>query len=289
MKKIRTFWQLFMQAVSLFANCHGMKLSAALSFYTVFSIGPFLIIIISLAGIFFGKQAVEGKVYGEISGMIGSDIALQVQDIIRNIQNSHHTTLGSIIGFVILVIGASSVFSEIHESLNLIWGVKAKPKKVISHLLLRRLLSFSLMIGITFLLLVSLLINALADLLSEHLAHRLNDSVLQSFYRLNLVLIFIVVSILFTVIFKILPNTYIRWKDAIVGALFTSILFLIGKFMIGFYLGNSSVGVTYGAAAAIVILMLWVYYSSMILYFGACFTRVYAMHIFKLHRNAQKL
>ncbi|HMH35247.1 MAG TPA: YihY/virulence factor BrkB family protein [Puia sp.] len=288
-KKIKTFWQLFKKAFFLFIHYHGLKLSASLSFYTVFSVGPFLIIIISLAGIFFGKEAVEGKVYGEISGLIGSDIALQVQDIIRNIQKSNHSTIGSILGFVILLIGASSVFSEIHESLNHIWSVKAKPKKVFFHLVIRRLLSFSLLLGMAFLLLVSLLVNALADVLSEHLKSNLKDSIIKSFYSLNLVLIFVVVAALFAVIFKILPNTYIRWKDAITGALFTSVLFLIGKFLIGFYLGNSSIGATYGAAAAIVVLMVWVYYSSIILYFGACFTRVYANHRDKMIRKPQAL
>jgi membrane protein len=141
---------------------------------------------------------------------------------------------------------------------------------------IRKLISFSLLIAVSFLLMVSLLINTLVDALSDRLRHFFNSSLVNLFYALNVIFIFLVVSFLFTLIFKILPNAVIRWKDAVVGSTITAFLFLIGKFAIGFYLGNSRIGITYGTTASIVILMLWVYYSSIILYFGASFTYIYA-------------
>ena len=274
--KIKSFFLLFKKAFLQFNGYNGLKLSAALSYYTVFSLAPFLIIIISLTGIFFGRQAVEGRVYNEMKGLIGSDAAKQIQEIILNIQHNNHGTIGSIIGFIVLVLGASGVFSEIQGSINYIWSAESSKKKGWLLLLTRKLLSFSLLISMAFILLVSLLVNAVIDLLSEHLKNYFPASVVQLFYILNIILILVIIACLFTLIFKVLPNAIIRWTDAIIGALVTSFLFLIGKFIIGFYLGNSKIGITYGATASIVILMLWVYYSSIILYFGACFTKAYA-------------
>jgi membrane protein len=259
-----------------FDHLNGLKLSAALSYYTVFSIAPLLIVIISLAGIFFGQQAVEGRVYHQISGLVGSDAALQVQDIIKNIRQSNHGMAGGVIGMIILIIGASGVFSEIQGSINFLWNIPPPEKKGFLMAVIRKLISFSLLIAVSFLLLVSLVINAIVDALSERLKHFFDTSMINMFYLLNIVLVLAIVIFLFTLIFKILPNANIRWKDAIVGATITALLFLIGKFVIGFYLGNSRIGITYGTTASIVILMLWVYYSSIILYFGASYTYIYA-------------
>jgi membrane protein len=259
-----------------FNYCNGLKLSAALSYYTIFSIGPLLIIIISLAGIFLGKSAVEGRVYAQLKDLVGSDAALQVQNIISNIRVSNHGKLGGVIGFIVLLIGASGVFSEIQGSINYIWSIPPPRKKGFLVALFQKLLSFSLLVGLAFLMIVSLLVNALIELLSNRLEHIFSAKVIKDFYAVNLLIIFLIITFLFTIIFKILPNARIRWKDAIIGACVTAVLFLIGKFIIGFYLGNSKIGVTYGATASIVILMLWVYYSSIILYFGAVFTRMRA-------------
>lgn len=275
-KRLKSFFGLFRDSFLLFNDYNGLKLSAALSYYTVFSLAPFLIVIISLAGIFFGREAVEGRVYEQISGLVGSDAALQVQSIIQNIQQSRHGTIGGIIGFVVLLIGASGVFSEIQGSLNYLWSINPKSKKGIILFLFRKLLSFSLLISMAFILMVSLTVNAVIDLLSERLKTIMPESVVDLFYSVNLGLLLVIITVLFTLIFKILTNAIIQWKDAAVGASVTSFLFLLGKFVIGFYLGNSKIGITYGTTASIVILMLWVYYSSIILYFGACFTRIYA-------------
>jgi len=269
-------WQRLIKCFIHFIDLNGLKLSAALSYYTVFSIAPLLIVIISLAGVFFGQQAVEGQVYHQISGLVGSDAALQVQDIIGNIRKSNHGVAGGIIGTIVLIIGASGVFSEIQSSINYIWNIPPPKKKGFLIAVIRKLISFSLLIAVSFLLMVSLVVSALAEALSDRLRHLFNGSMVSLFYVLNILFILIIVSFLFTLIFKILPNALIRWKDSVIGAILTAFLFLIGKFVIGLYLGNSRIGITYGTTASIVILMLWVYYSSIILYFGATFTYIYA-------------
>lgn len=276
MKRIRNFFTMFKNAFGLFNEHNGLKLSAALSYYTVFSLGPLLVIIVSVAGIFFGKKAVQGKVYGQISGLVGKDAALQIQQIMQNIQQSHHSIIGGIIGFIILIIGASGVFSEIQESINYLWSVEPKAKKKFLQAITRKLLSFSLLAGMSFVLLVSLIINSLIDVLSERLKSYFPEYAFYLFYVLNIFIILFIITWLFTMIFKVLPGARISTKHAFVGASFTAILFLIGKFIIGFYLGNSKIGLTYGATASVVVTMLWVYYSSIILYFGAAFTKIYS-------------
>lgn len=273
---LKNSWQILVKSFNHFIDFNGLKLSAALSYYTVFSIAPLLIVITSLSGLFFGQLAVEGKVYSQISGLVGSDTALQIQDIIRNTQLSSHGKLGGIIGTIVLLIGASGVFSEIQSSINYLWAIPAPMKKAFLFALLRKLISFSLLIGFAFIFLVSLTANAVLDILSDRLKGLFSDSLIKLFYFVNLALIVLVISAMFMLIFKILPNSSISWKHAFIGAVVTSVLFLFGKFIIGFYLGHSLIGATYGTTASIVILMLWIYYSSIILYFGACYTAVYA-------------
>jgi membrane protein len=278
MKRLGQVFRLLANAGKSFLEDEGFKLSASLSYYTVFALGPLLIIIISLAGIFFGRVAVQGKIYQEINGLVGSEVALQIQDIISNIQHSHATTAGAVIGAIVLVIGATGVFTEMQGSINFIWSVKAKPKKGWLKYLINRLISFSLVIGLGFLLLVSLIVNALLTLLSDRLIKIFPDYTVSLFQFINTLIILVVITGLFTVIFKVLPDAVISWKDALIGSALTAALFLLGKFLIGIYLGQSRLGFTYGTAASIVIVLTWVYYSSVILYFGAEFTKVYALH-----------
>jgi membrane protein len=278
---MRKYWLILRQAFTEFNNDNGMKLSASLSYYTIFSLGPVLIIVIALAGIFFGREAVEGKIYYQINGLVGNQAALQIQEIIKNTQESQLGTSGAVIGIVILVIGATGVFAEIQDSINYIWSIRAKPKRGIVKLILNRVISFSLIISFGFILMVSLAIHAVVDLLYEKLAHYFEDVLLVIFQGLNYLILFAVISVLFSIIFRILPDATIRWKDAYVGAAFTAMLFMVGKFLIGFYLGRSNISETFGAAASIVILLVWVYYSSIILYFGAEFTKVYTMNLGK--------
>ena len=271
------FFYVLKEAAKAFSGDNAVKLSAALSYYTIFAIGPLLVIVLSLSGIFLGEAAVEGKLYGQIRGLIGSDAAKQVQEIIQNIQKTNNSTIGAIIGGIVLVIGATGIFAEIQDSINYIWSLKAKPKRGFIKLLMNRLLSFSLIIRLGFLLIVSLVANALMDILNERLTRFFPDTMVYVIYGLNIVLLLAVISLLFAIIFKVLPDGKIKWMDAFVGAFFTSILFLIGKSAIGYYLGNSKLGTTYGTAASVVIILTWVYYTSIILYFGAEFTKVYAL------------
>jgi membrane protein len=278
MKKIRTAITLLKHTALAFSDDNAFKLSASLSYYTIFALGPLLIIIISLAGIFFGKDAVQGKVYEQLHELVGSDAALQIQQIISSAQHSHATTAGAVIGLIILFVGATGVFTEMQGSINFIWSVRAKPKKGWLKYLGNRLLSFSLVIGLGFVLLVSLIVNALLTLLSDRLVKMFPNYTVSFFHIVNTAIILAVITGLFAVIYKVLPDAVISWKDAWIGSAFTAILFLAGKFLIGFYLGKANMGLTYGTAASVVIVLTWVYYSSMILYFGAEFTKIYALH-----------
>jgi membrane protein len=276
MKKLSVYWKVIKKAAVEFDGDNCFKLAASLSYSTIFAMGPLLIVVISLAGIFYGQDAVEGRIYHQIRGLVGSKAAVQIQDIIRNIEGTKHTIAGAVIGGVILLVGATGVFTEIQGSINYMWSIQARPKKGWLKLLLNRLLSFSLIIGLGFISLVALVINSLMDLLSAYLKNYFSHFTVYFFYTLNLLLTLAAVTLLFTIIFKVLPDAIIRWKDAVVGAVFTGLLFILGKFLIGIYLGNSNIGVMYGTAASLVVILVWVYYSSIILYFGAEFTEVYA-------------
>lgn len=277
MKRIKKYFNLLKDAFGSFNQDNCMKLSAALSYYTVFAIGPLLVVVISLSGWFYGQEAVQGKLYGQIRGLIGSEAAVQVQEIIKNIQHSGGGLIGTIVGAVVLFLGATGIFTEIQDSINWIWSLRAKPKRGLVKLVINRMLSFSLVVSLGFLLLVSLVASALMDLLNERLTRMFPDTMVVLIYIVNLCLVFVVISVLFAVIFKVLPDGKIKWKDAFIGSSFTAVLFLIGKSAIGLYLGNSSLGATYGAAASVVIILTWVYYTSIILYFGAEFTKIYAL------------
>ena len=278
MNRIKRWFRIIYRAFREFYADSGMKLAASLSYYTLFSMGPMLVVIISFAGIFFGREAAQGEIYGQIKDLIGPQAALEVQNIIANIQHTDGGVTGAIIGIALLLLGATGVFSEIQSSINYIWSVRAKPAKGWLKILINRLISFSLVISCGFILLVSLVINAVLELLSKELQNYLPHLTVVLFDVINNGLIFTVITILFSIIFKVLPDASIRWKDIFIGAGFTALLFMIGKFLIGFYLGNARIGITYGAAGSIIIIMLWVYYSSIILYFGAEFTKVYAIH-----------
>ena len=260
-----------------FIDDNGMKLSAALSYYTIFSLPPLLIIIISLCGFFFGEKAVRGEIFGQINGLVGNDIAMQIQETIKNVKLSNSNGFVTTVGIIILFIGASGVFTEIQESINLIWGIIAKPKRGLIKFLYNRLMSFSMIGSVGFLLLVGLIINSIMDVLSKRLIIYFPQDTIYLFYAINLLVVFIIITLLFTFIFKTLPDGKIVLKDCLIGASFTAFLFMIGKFAIGAYLGSTSIASAYGAAGAIILILAWVYYSAIILYFGAEFTKVYAL------------
>src|ERR1043165_3783559 len=274
---LKGIWTVLKRAVSGFSDDKVTKLSGSLAYYTVFSMGPLLVLIISLCGIFLGREAVEGKIYHTLVGFVGSDTAAQLQEIIKHASIGNKGKVAAIVGGVTLLVGATSVFAEIQDSINTIWGLKPKPKRGWVKMLQNRFLSFSVIISLGFVLLVSLVVSGLIEGLSNRLQMAYPDVTVVIFYIINLVLTFIITSFIFGVIFKVLPDADIRWKDVATGAIVTAILFMIGKFAIGLYISNSNVGSTYGTAGSLVVVLLWVYYSSFILYFGAEFTKSYAM------------
>lgn len=259
-----------------FMGDKGLKLSASLSYYTIFSLAPLLLLVISLAGAIFGQEASEGRIFEEINGLIGNEAALQVQQIIRNLQLSGKSTISAIIGGITLVIGATTVFGEIQDSINSIWRVKAKPKKGWLKLIKDRLLSGSIIVGLGFLLIVSLIINGALMTLNDILQSYFPDLTIILLNIANIVISFMVITVLFGVIFKVLPDAKIEWKDVRAGAFFTALLFMLGRYLIGLYIETTAAGSPYGAAGSIIIILLWVYYTAAILYFGAEFTREYA-------------
>ena len=269
-------WNLLKRTGQEFDDDNALKLSASLSYYTIFSLPPLLIIIMSFFSIFFGKEAVTGKFFGQINGMVGNEAARQIQETIKNIELTDSNVFAAIFGGIMLLIGASGVFAEIQSSINFIWGLKAKPDKGFVKFIKNRLMSFSMIASVGFLLLVSLMINTVMDVINNHLLDYFPDSTIYLFYVLNILILFGTTTMLFSIIFKTLPDGYIAWKDALIGASFTSFFFMFGKFAIGFYLGSSTVATVYGAAGSVIIILIWVYYSAIILYFGAEFTKVYA-------------
>ncbi len=283
LQQLKKIAYLFKASFQGFIADDAIKLSAALSYYTIFSLPPLLIIIISLSGLFFGAEAVNGEIFGQIKDLVGNQAALQIQETIRNVKLSTSNVFATTIGIIMLLVGASGVFAEIQDSINFIWGIKAKPKRGLVRYLYNRLLSFSMIGSVGFLLLVGLIINSLVDLLNKQLLTIFPNNIIILFYVVNVIVIFVIITLLFTIIFKTLPDGKIALKDCFIGASFTALLFMIGKFAIGYYLGNYNFASVYGAAGSVIIILVWVYYSAIILYFGAEFTKVYAQ------TNGQKI
>lgn len=278
-KKIsaKEIWEVLKNSFSGFGQDNVTKLGGSLAYYTVFSMGPLLVVIISLCSIFLGREAAEGSIFTQLSAFVGHDTALQLQEIIKNASINGKGHIAAVIGIITLLIGATTVFSDMQDSINRIWGLKPKPKKGWLKMLQNRFLSFSIIISLGFLLLVSLGISALIEGLSNRLKAAYPDITLVVFYIINLLLTLIISALIFAVIFRVLPDAKIRWKDVAAGAIATAVLFMLGKFGISFYISKSKVGSTYGAAGSLVVLLVWVYYSAIILYFGAEFTKAYAV------------
>ena len=258
-----------------FGEDNGLKLSASLAYYTVFSIGPLLLLLMSLVSIFYGGEAIRGRIFDELNGLLGASAAAQIQEIIKNITFSGKTNFALVASIATLFIGATSVFIEIQDSLNMIWKLKAKPKKGWLAFIKNRLLSSSLIISLGFLMIVTLVVNgaiaALMDVIRQYF-----DSIAEILlYVINLIVTFVVITVLFGIIFKFLPDAKIKWKHVRTGAIFTAILFMIGRYLISLYIAQTATESTYGAAGAIVVLLVWIYYSAVILYIGAEFTQVY--------------
>ncbi len=275
-RRFKKIYSYIRQVFTEFSADNILKYSAALAYYTVFSIAPLLVIISTLSGIFFGKEAVNGEVYKQLNGLVGAAAALQIQDIIKNIHLTGNNFVATTISIIILLIGATSIFGEVQDSLNKIWGLRVKAKKVWWRLIVTRLLSFSLILSIGFIMIVSLILNALVAAFGNFLSRYIHHFSVYFIETAESILSFIVATFLFSLMFKLLPDAKIKWKDVLFGGFITAIFFTFGKVAIAYYLGKSNLTTLYGAAGSIIIIMVWVYYSSIILYLGAEFTKVHA-------------
>ncbi|MDQ6890368.1 MAG: YihY/virulence factor BrkB family protein [Bacteroidota bacterium] len=275
-KRIVSVFSYLRKVFKEFSADNILKYSASLAYYTVFSIAPLLVIVTTLSGIFFGKKAVQGEVYAQLNGLVGNDAALQIQDIIKNIHLTGDNFFASIVSIVILLIGATTIFGEVQDSLNKIWGLRVKTKKTWWKLILTRLLSFSLIVCIGFVMIVSLVLNALVSAFGKFLSRYIHNFSVYFIETSESILSFLVTTFLFSIMFKVLPDAKIKWKDVFFGGFITALFFTLGKLAIGFYLGQSNLATLYGAAGSIIIIMVWVYYSAIILYLGAEFTKVHA-------------
>jgi membrane protein len=273
-KKIGT---LLKDSVMDFLDDRATKFSAALSYYTIFALPPLIILIISASGFFIEEKDVSAFFYQQVSDLVGPNTAREVENAMNNVTLNRSGVLPTVIGVAMLLFSASGVFAEIQSSINYIWGFVAKPEKSVIRMIKNRLLSFAMIASVGFLLLVSLLINSLASILYDYLAEFFAESTIYLVKVLNNAIVFVLITFLFALIFKTLPNGIIRLKDAFVGAAFTAVLFMIGKWGIGIYLGTTATSSLYGAAGSIIVMLMWVYYSAMILYFGAEFTKNYAL------------
>jgi len=275
--RIKRIFKTIVKSFHAFMTDKGLKLSAALSYYTIFSLGPMLLVLLSVAGIFYrNEEDLQGKLFSEINDFVGPAAALQIQDILKNLALSDKSLIAIVTGVVTLIIGATGIFIEIQDSINQIWRVKAVPKKGWLKLLKDRFLSLSMVGSLGFLLIVSLVVNGIVTAFSAYLSNYLPSDILFLFDAVNLFITFVVLVFLFSIIYKVLPDAEIPWRSVRTGAIFTSLLFMLGKYLIGIYIAYAAVGSVYGAAGTIVVIAVWIYYSAAILYFGAEFTQVYS-------------
>ena len=284
-EKIECVKTLLFNSITAWIDHRGGSKGAALAFYALFSLAPILILAIAVAGYFFGTSTAQAGLINEIrliTGVKGADV---VESLLKSASNSNEGFVATLIATVIMLVGATTVFIELKASLDEIWQNEVKPTKnqavvakisVINLMIKTRLLAFGLVLVLGLLLLITLVVSAMLGLLQTYLSN-LFQPVGFFFSFLSYTLPFVVIAILFAIIFKMLPNTPLSWRDVTSGAIFTAILFSIGKFVIGLYLGNSTILSGFGAAGSLVALLLWIYYSSQIFFFGAEFTRQYAL------------
>jgi len=270
--------KLFQETFHQWGEDNATRLAAALAYYTIFSIGPLLVIVIAVAGLIGGREAAQTQAMAQVQALLGVQGRQFIQGMLESASHTSTGLTATIIGFITLSFGALGAFNELQNSFDTIWGVKPRPIKKFTERIKRfavnRLLSFSLVLGIGFLLLASLVVSAILTAFGEYLSNIWSVPGIW-LKALNFLISFGIIMLLFAMIFKLLPDVKIAWKDVWLGAGITSVLFNLGKFLIGFYLGHSNVSSTFGAAGSLAILLIWIYYSAQILFFGAEFTKVY--------------
>lgn len=270
----KSIWIILKNTAQGFSDDKVTRLSAALSYATIFSFAPFILIITTIATFF--AQDLEGELFGELRMFLGADVAETLQDVVHNTQIANSSTLSTIIGIGVILFSATTIFTSIQESLNTIWGIKPKPKKGWLKLIKNRLLSFSIIIALGFILLVTMSTSSLIGLLNDRLIAYLPNVTLILFKLIGIILNIAVTISIFLLIFKVLPDAKIKFRDVTIGAVVTTILFLIGQYAISIYLSTSKITTLYGAAASVLLFLVWVYYSATIVYIGAEFTKAWA-------------
>lgn len=273
---LKSFWGLLKETFTKWNEREPFNNSIIIAYYTIFSLPGLLVIIINVAGYFYDKKEVTSEITGQVEAMIGGDTASDVQAIVDRASETKGTVISSILGIATLLFGATGVFYQLQQILNKMWEVKPKPKQKILKLIRDRVFSFGLILAVGFLLLVSLVISAGLSAVSEWVSGYISDSLTVMFRIADFIVSLGVITLLFASIYKFLPDAKISWKDVWIGALMTSVLFIIAKFALGLYFGKSDPGSTYGAAGSVILIMLWVSYAGIILLFGAEFTQVYA-------------
>jgi len=272
---MRSVWNLLKQTAVRWSEINAPRLGAALAFYTMLSIAPLLVVSIGIAGLMFGEKAAQDQVAGQIQSLVGYEGGLAIQSLLKSASKPSSGIIATVVGVFFLLFGASGVFGELRDSLNLIWGVTPASGTGLKGLVKYRFVSFAMVLGIGFLLLVSLILNTLISAAGKVFGGYLPlpESVLQIG---DMVLSFVAVTLLFALLYKVVPDARIYWRDVAIGAAVTSLLFSIGKFLIGLYLGKASVGSAYGAAGSLVVFLVWGYYSAQIFFLGAEFTHTFA-------------
>ena len=269
-------WVLVKESVTSFIEDEALGRGAAIAFYTVTSIAPVLFIVVAIAGLAFGQDAARGAIAEQVSDLMGRESADLLQNAIRSAANRSSGVVATVVGIVTLVVAASGVFGEMQSALNAFWKVEPRGTTV-SRLIRARAVSMGLVAALGFLLLVSLVVNAGLSALGKYINAYLPFAVLV-LQGLTFLISFILISVLFAAIYKVLPDKRLEWRDVLVGAVATALLFTLGKFLIGLYIGSSAIASSYGAAGALILMLLWVYYSAQIFLLGAEFTKTYASH-----------
>jgi len=270
-------WKIAKETVTDWLDDDAVTLAAALAYYALLSLAPLLMISISVAGWFLGAEAARGQVAGELTSILGSDAAHGAQAVIASGKEPQRGMLGAVVGIVTLFVGASGVFGQLQTSLDRIWEVKPKPDRGLWIQIKERFFSFTMVLGVAFLLLVSLVVSSVLSYLGTLLGATLPGGAFL-WQVLNFALSFGVITVLFALIFKVVPHAEVEWRDVWIGAVVTALLFVIGKQLLGLYLGKAAVGSSYGAAGSLVALVVWVFYAAQILFMGAEFTQVQARH-----------
>ena len=277
--KLKKIAPLFKDAFKGWNEKDPFRESAVIAYYAIFSLPGLLVLVITLAGYVFGSDTVSGHLHSQISRAMGNDAADQIQEMMNKANHGTDSIWAKIIGIITILVGATGVFVQLQQSLNIIWEVKAKPSKSgVWTFLKARLFSFGLILSIAFLLLVSLVITSILTAMSKWMEAHWPDYIMFLFQSANFLISLSVISVLFAMIFKLLPDAKIRWRYVWVGAFLTGLLFEIGQFGLGLYFGKAQPGSGYGAAGSVILILLWVSYSSMIVFYGAEFTKAFADH-----------